>query len=199
MSKSQTLAPAFRCYCFSAAQIAPSWCTATYTCTCKMQLYTCIHTPPSAWLLCLVTTHKRARNTLGGFELCECHGPHSRATPCKAVPMIYSILVQIYEHQVNNVIMSDPPLQRIPFLIRLSLERVQQPLPSPICPIPSPFQNHMEPWFDSCRDAEQPLLTGAVSLHHMPSGALSRSHQASRYCGMVVLAPFLSLCFVHRM
>lgn len=61
---------------------------------------------------------------------------------------------KIYEHQVNNVIMSDPPLQRIPFFIRLSLDRVQQPLPSPLRPLPSPFELHDDMWFDSCCDTE---------------------------------------------
>lgn len=77
-------------------------------------------------------------------------------------------MLQIYEHRVNNVIMSDPPLQRLPYFIRLSLDTVQQPLPSPVCPIPSPFENQMEVWFDSCCDAEKHLLTGTI-----PSDTLS--------------------------
>ena len=72
--------------------------------------------------------------------------------------------LQIYEHQVNNVIMSDPPLQRIPFFIRLSLDEVQQPLPSPVLTIPSPFEHYTEAWFDRCRDAEKNLLTGTMAF-----------------------------------
>lgn len=40
--------------------------------------------------------------------------------------------VQIYEHIVDNTIFRDPPVQRIPLLMRLNLRPVaQQPFPSP--------------------------------------------------------------------
>ena len=80
-----------------------------------------------------------------------------------------ALVLQIYEHRVNNVIMSDPPLQRIPFFIRLTLDEVQQPLPSPVCTIPSPFESHTEAWLYSYLDVEQRLLTGAtpVSYTHL--------------------------------
>jgi hypothetical protein len=40
-------------------------------------------------------------------------------------------VLQIYEHKVDNVIMGDPPMQRLPLLVSLNLSRVQQPLPMP--------------------------------------------------------------------
>ena len=65
---------------------------------------------------------------------------------------------------IRDRIMSDPPLQRIPFFIRLTLDEVQQPLPSPVCTIPSPFESHTEAWLYSYLDVEQRLLTGATQF-----------------------------------
>ena len=40
--------------------------------------------------------------------------------------------VQIYEHKVDNVIMGDPPMQRLPMLVTLNLSPpVRQPYPTP--------------------------------------------------------------------
>eukprot|EP00892_Ulva_mutabilis_P009650 jgi/Ulvmu1/7057/UM033_0117.1 len=38
---------------------------------------------------------------------------------------------KIYEHKIDNIILSDPPMQRVPYLVRLSLSPVSQPYPSP--------------------------------------------------------------------
>jgi hypothetical protein len=41
------------------------------------------------------------------------------------------LAMQIYEHKVDNVIMGDPPTERLPFLVTLNLVPAQQPFPTP--------------------------------------------------------------------
>lgn len=39
--------------------------------------------------------------------------------------------LQIYEHKVDNVIMGDPPTQRLPMLVTLNLTPARQLYPTP--------------------------------------------------------------------
>ena len=53
--------------------------------------------------------------------------------------------MQIYEHKVDNVIMGDPPLQRLPYLVTLNLAPSQQGTP-----FPTPWLNADAASSDEC-------------------------------------------------